>query len=233
MTNKIHPLFPTVIYQCKVDGHEKWKELLESKTEHHFDPCTFADKYAKGYHLTGEARGKSVMHKDEDLSSFFTIIADNVRECLNSAGIKSDMHDVHFMKSWCTIKEYTDNMSEHNHACSDLSFVYYVNTPYKTGLVFTVPKSPNEYFGGVFDPKPDPRSHTFEDNFINAGSTFLPVEAGDLLVFPGSMRHSVPPEGHKKGKYLRSIAGDIKISLKEEYVNLETGLIHPSHWRTF
>ena len=96
MTNKIHPLFPTVIYQCKVDGHEKWKELLESKTEHHFDPCTFADKYAKGYHLTGEARGKSVMHKDEDLSSFFTIIADNVRECLNSAGIKSDMHDVHF-----------------------------------------------------------------------------------------------------------------------------------------
>ena len=81
---------------------------MESKTEHHFDPCTFADKYAKGYHLTGEARGKSVMHKDEDLSSFFTIIADNIRECLNSAGIKSDMHDIHFMKSWCTIKEYTD-----------------------------------------------------------------------------------------------------------------------------
>ena len=47
------------------------------------------------------------------------------------------------------------------------------------------------------------------------------------------MRHSVPPEGHKKGKYLRSIAGDIKISLKEKYINLETGLIHPSHWRTF
>ena len=110
---------------------------MESKTEHHFDPCTFADKYAKGYHLTGEARGKSVMHKDEDLSSFFTIIADNVRECLTSSGIKPDMHDVHFMKSWCTIKEYTDTMSEHNHACSDLSFVYYVNTPYKTGLVFT------------------------------------------------------------------------------------------------
>ncbi|BCU94059.1 MAG: hypothetical protein CM15mV4_0240 [Caudoviricetes sp.] len=163
----------------------------------------------------------------------FTIIADNVRECLTSSGIKPDMHDVHFMKSWCTIKEYTDTMSEHNHACSDLSFVYYVSTPYKTGLVFTVPKSPNEYFGGVFDPKPDPRSHIFEDNFINACSTFLPVEAGDLLVFPGSCVTQYHQRDIRKEKVFEKYCRRHQDLIKEEYVNLETGLIHPSHWRTF
>ena len=84
MTNQIHPLFPTVIYQCKVDGHEEWKELLLSKTEHQFDPNTKTEG-ATGYHLTGEARGKGLMHKDEDYLMFFTEIADNIRGCLDGA----------------------------------------------------------------------------------------------------------------------------------------------------
>ena len=232
MTNQIHPLFPTAIYQCKVDGHEEWKELLLSKTEHQFDPNTKIEG-ADGYHLTGEARGKGLMHKDEDFLMFFTEIADNIRECLEGAGVQTSMHELQFMKSWYTIKEYSDSMGEHFHACADLSFVYYVDLPVHSGIIFAVDKSPNEYFGGIYDPKASGRSHIHTDNFINSRSNYIPVEEGDLLVFPGSLSHTIPKESDDTGTHIRSVAGDIKISLKKEYIDLETGLIHPSHWRTF
>lgn len=231
MTNRIHPLFPTVIYQCKIEGHKEWKDLLLSKSKHHFDPDSKTDG-VDGYPLTGETRGKGLIHKDEDFSMFFTEIADNIRESLESAGINSNMHELHFMKSWYTIKNYSDGMVNHSHACADLSFVYYVDLPPESGIIFSIDRSPNEYFGGIYDPKSKDRSHVHTLNFINACSSYLPVEEGDLLIFPGDLKHNVPRE-NGTGVHVRSVAGDVKISLKKEYENLETGLIHPSHWKSF
>lgn len=223
MTNQILPLFPTVIYQCKLDGFEEWRDLLLSKKEYQFDPND-GDP-----HLTGEFRDKCLMHKDEDLMSFFAEVTDGIYGCLEAAGVKKDMHIPYIMKSWFTIKDKSDMLGEHRHACSDLSFVYYL-----TGgqLCFKQEWNANQYFGGMLDAKPPERSHIDNETFFTTKVAATTVAPGDLLVFPSNLLHFVMPE-EGTDTVVRSVAGDIKLMLTDEYTNLETGLIHYSHWRKF
>lgn len=223
MTNTIHPLFPTAIYQCKIEGHSEWKESLMSKKDYMFDPDD-GEPF-----LTGEGRGKCLMHKDEDLMSFFAELTIVVRDAMRSIGIKDEMFIPYFMKSWFTIKNYTETLSVHSHACADLSFVYYLSPG---TLYFQQDSNPNEYFHGIYDPKPSDRSLIKEQNFFNSSYCNVDAEEGDLLIFPSKLKHFVVPE-RGDGSYVRSVAGDIKLVLKEEYTHLETGLIHHNHWRSF
>lgn len=208
-----------------MEGYEEWKELLLSKKEYQFDP-TDGDP-----HLTGEFRDKCLMHKDEDLMSFFAEVTNCVQGCLQAAGIKNNMVTPYFMKSWFTIKKESDELSEHTHACSDLSFVYYLRD---TVLHFKQEKNLNAYFGGVYDPKTEDRSFVTESNFINSSYASVPVEEGDLLVFPSNIPHLAGADPTVEDDvYVRSVAGDIKLVLNEEYTQLETGMIHFKHWRSF
>ncbi|BCU94060.1 MAG: hypothetical protein CM15mV4_0250 [Caudoviricetes sp.] len=71
MTNKIHPLFPTVFTNVRLMDMKNGKNCWNLKQNIILIHAHLQTNMLKGYHLTGEARGKSVMHKDEDLSSFF------------------------------------------------------------------------------------------------------------------------------------------------------------------
>lgn len=216
-------MFPTVIYQYKIQGHEEWKPLLLSKKEHQFDPND-GDP-----HLTGEYRGKCLLHKDESLMSFFAEMQSVINECLDAAEIKTEIVTPYFMKSWFTIKNKSDQLSEHTHACSDLSFVYYLED---STILFRQEDNRNEYFGGVYHPKSEERSLIRGTNFYNSNFVSLAVEEGDVLVFPSNLPHMVLPDDGDE-VVIRSIAGDIKLVLNDECTNLETGLIHFNHWRSF
>ena len=94
------------------------------------------------------------------------------------------------------IKDFNDSMTPHTHACSDLSFIYYVNPPDKSTITFYSENNPNCYSGGIFDTKPDPtRSFVGELNYINSGISSVMVNRGDLLVFPSNLKHGVAGTG--------------------------------------
>ena len=197
--------------------------MLHSKTEFQFDPDLPGDNT-----ITGETRDKCLLHHEEDLNDFFFAISSQIIECLDGAGIRTDRLSPHIMKAWFTIVNAKDDMTMHTHACSDLSFVYYVDPPDNALIRFFNPnRNPNKYFDGVYDPRSPRRSLKRESNFINTQYQTLEVSKGDLLLFPSTLPHYVKScEG--KGTYLRSVAGDVKLMLNPEYTDLDTGLIHYS-----
>jgi len=204
--------------------------VLYQMKEYQFDPNEAQDGR---YPLTGETRDKCMLHHDSTLNPFFSALLNEVKECLHVANIKTDMIIPYIMKSWFTIKDFGDSMTPHTHASSDISFVYYVNPPDNSTITFYSENNNNCYAGGLFDTKPDPnRSIIGELNYINSGISSVKVERGDLLVFPSSLKHGVSG-GSGKGTNIRSIAGDIKLLLDPKYTNLDTGMIHFDHWRTF
>ena len=89
-----------------------------------------------------------------------------------------------------TIKDKSDMLGEHRHACSDLSFVYYL-----TGgqLCFKQEWNANQY-GGMLDAKPPERSHIDNETFFTTKVAATTVAPGDLLVFPSNLLHFVMPE---------------------------------------
>jgi len=209
----------------------RWRSLLQSKKNFHFDP--FEPLADGSVPVTGETRNKCLMHQDPDLEQFFTSLTHEVIGCLDAASIRTEMIIPYIMKSWCTMLDHSDDMRPHTHACSDLSFVYYVDPPPDSYLRFVNPNSnPNSYFEGVYEKRIGSRSLVRDPNFINSQHYTLAVKPGDLLVFPSNIPHTVP-SGGGKGVYLRSIAGDIKLVLKPQYTHLDTGLIHYSHWARF
>lgn len=209
----------------------RWRDLLLSKKKFQFDPHeALLDGSVP---VTGETRNKCLMHQDPDLKLFFTDLTSNVVACLDAAGIKTEMIIPYIMKSWCTMLDYSDDIRPHTHACSDLSFVYYVDPPPESYLRFVNPNTnPNTYFDGVYDGRSESRSLIRDTNFINSNYYTIEVKKGDLLVFPSNIPHTVM-SGKGSGTYLRSVAGDIKLVLKPKYTHLDTGLIHYSHWARF
>ena len=208
-----------------------YEDLLQGKKQYHFDPHEVLDDGSCP--STGETRNKCLMHHDDELKSFFTCLNNNIIACLEAASINTDKIIPYIMKTWCTMLDYSDDIREHTHACSDLSFVYYVDPPPDSFIVFGNPNNNlNKYFDGVYDPRSPRRSLKREFNFINTQYNTLSVSKGDLLLFPSKLPHYVKScDG--SGTYLRSVAGDVKLMLHPDYTDLDPGLIHYSHWRSF
>ena len=166
------------------------------------------------------------MHHDPDLQDFFGQVTTNIISCLQQASINTDVVEPAIMKAWCTMIDSGDTMRAHTHACSDLSFVYYVDPPDNALIRFLNPnRNPNKYFDGVYDKEPI----LGEKNFINANDYTMGVQKGDIIIFPSNIPHCTVGGG--QSVHLRSIAGDIKLVLKHDYTSLDTGLINPAHWR--
>jgi hypothetical protein len=213
---QIHPIFPTIIYQCSMGSH--WCDILSSKKEYQFDPSSGA--------LTGETRDLGLMHHDPDLQDFFGEVSASIIACLDQASINTDVVEPAIMKAWCTMIDAGDTMRAHTHACSDLSFVYYVDPPDNALIKFLNPnRNPNKYFDGAYDNEPI----LGEKNFINASDYTMVVQKGDIIIFPSNIPHCTVGGG--QSVHLRSIAGDVKLVLKHDYTSLDTGLINPAHWR--
>ena len=188
--------------------------------------------------MTGETRDLGLMHHDPDLQGFFGQITDSIIACLDQASINTSVVEPAIMKAWCTIIDAGDTMRAHTHACSDLSFVYYVDPPDNALIRFFNPnRNPNKYFDGVYDKEPvlgktntvENRYLCGEKNFINASDYTMGVQKGDVIIFPSNIPHCTVGGG--QSVHLRSIAGDVKLVLKHDYTSLDTGLINPAHWR--
>ena len=148
-------------------------------------------------------------------------------------GVDETQFDINIMKSWFTIIQDTSAMQFHTHCSSDMSFVYYVDTSGTSGnIVFERPKESYKFLD------------FFEDMFSRADRDFIkntsdqtppfydciPTE-GSLLLFHSNLGHGVRPD--PTGKRRISIAGDIKITLKQSIVNRESGLMSPENWQKF
>lgn len=162
----------------------------------------------------------------------------HVAKYLRVLGMKPEFFDMQCLKTWFVLCEPGGDEDEallpHNHSCSDISWVYYVDIPEDCPPIkfYAVQRLNTALFESAFhyDWKHDEKSAISTINWWNSQAWSVHPKAGDLMMFPGHQLHSV--DSNHTDKLRVSVAGDIALVLKEQFKNLEFGRTAPKHWLT-
>lgn len=220
--NKIHEIFPLIIYQGNIDCHEEFKKNhLNSLKEYWFN----------GYeNESPEFSGKIFVHLQKQYKSFFDSLKKNIDEYMTHLNVDYTKLDYHIVKSWVGYHEKdTPELNPHSHNESNISFVYYLKTN-ETSDKFCVGQMQNinEVVGGLFETS-NQRNLLLGFNRYNCDYyTITPVE-GTVLLFPSNVHHFTQKFAERKGERI-AIPGDIRVTLKKEFCNYHQGSTHPSQW---
>lgn len=220
--NKVHELFPLVVYQGKVDCHEEFKSKhLESLKQYWFN----------GYeNESPEFSGKIFIHLQQKYKSFFDSLKKNVDEYMKHLNVDYTKLDYHISKSWVGYhKGDTPELKPHYHNESNISFVYYLDTN-ETSDKFCVNQkyNRNEVVGGLFETSEQRNLLTGFNRYNCNYYTITPTE-GTVLLFPSNVHHFTQQFTERIGERI-VIPGDIRVTLKKENANYHQGSTHPSQW---
>jgi hypothetical protein len=221
--NKIHEMFPLIVYQGKVDCHEEFKsKYLSSLKEYWFN----------GYeNESPEFSGKIFLHQQEQYKMFFDSLKKNIDEYMNHLSVDYSKLNYHIIKAWvgCHFDDETPELKPHFHNESNISFVYYLNTD-ETSDKFCLnqEKNRNEVVGGLFETSNQKNMLLSYNRFNCDYYTITPLE-GTVLIFPSNVCHFTQKFAKRKGERI-VIPGDIKVTLKKENPDYHQASTHPSQW---
>ena len=138
----------------------------------------FGFDFTDDAHILQNAKLKEIK---ESIWNNFCNYVDNILEIEN---------EFYLCNSWCTYQNKNNFHPTHSHPNAIFSSVYYLNSN-KTVLQFILPKSKIQE-GFFFDYK------IKNYNYFNSSTWSIPVEEGDLILFPGELAHQTTPyEGSK------------------------------------
>ena len=221
--NKVHELFPLVVYQGTVDCHDKFKkECLDSARDYWFN----------GYeNESPEYSGRIFLHLDKKYSDFFTSLKKNLDEYLDHLNVDSSLINYHIVKTWVGYHKDNDtpSISPHFHNESNISFVYYLKTD-STSDKFCVTQSSNsnEIAGGLFETA-DKKNTLIGFNKYNCNHYLITPVEGTVLLFPSDTLHHTQKFTKRDDERI-VIAGDIRITLRADNPDYHQGCTHPSQW---
>jgi uncharacterized protein (TIGR02466 family) len=231
----LHALFPTLVYQASLNNHSLYRNAFEQEG----NDFKFPNSAGSANRNTGEYHGKILLHQSQSLRPFFETLAQHVGKYLGVLGMKSELFDMQCLKSWfvicCPEADGEDNaIVAHNHSCSDISWVYYFDVPDDcSALKFHAGRRLNT---AVFDSSfhydwhDDEKSAVDTFNWWNSDTWSIHPKNGDLVLFPGHQLHSVDANHSDSSRI--SIAGDIALTLREEFTDREFGRTASKHWLT-
>jgi len=220
--NKVHELFPLVVYQGEIDCHKEFKSKhLESLKQYWFN----------GYeNESPEFSGKIFVHLQEQYKSFFESLKRNIDEYMKYLNVDYTKLDYHIIKSWVGYhKDDTPELKPHYHNESNISFVYYLDTN-ETSDKFCVNQrhNRNEVIGGLFETS-EQRNLLTGFNRYNCNYYTITPKEGTVLLFPSNVYHFTQQFMERVGERI-VIPGDIRVTLKKENTNYHQGSTHPSQW---
>ena len=209
---RVNAFSPLVVCESTIPGFRK--TLIKYYQDHSFDSSTGL--------ITGELNGKVLLHKDPKFAPFFKQVRIKIEEYMNLFSFDLNKCDLNFVKSWYTVCDPKFNVPPHHHSCSHISYVYYLNVENNDPLFFKF-DNPNEWFGDAF-------SFCKERDGINSLIYRVQPLPETLLIFPGKITHYT---SSTRGSNRMCIAGDVVLTLKEDVLNYESGLLPNQHWEQF
>ena len=222
--NKVHEIFPLVIYQDSIECHEKFKkENINSLREYWFN----------GYkNESPEYSGKIFLHLDPQYNLFFDDLKKSIDNYFYHLNVDYSKLNYHVIKSWVGYHKDDDTPSvpPHFHNESNLSFVYYLKTD-STSDKFCLQqeKNRNESVGGLFEVS-NTNNTLMSFNRYNCNYYTITPHEGTTVIFPSNITHFTQ-KGDVRDKERIVIAGDVRVTLKEEHYNHHQGSTHPNQWK--
>tara|TARA_B100000085_G_scaffold103799_1_gene94383 strand:- start:77 stop:760 length:684 start_codon:yes stop_codon:yes gene_type:complete len=222
---KVHEVFPLIVYQGDVDGHDEFKENLEDIKKYWFN----------GYkYESPEGSERIFLHHNEKYIDFFSVHIRKVfDEYFDSLNIDYNKLSYHICKSWVVYHkdDTTPPMAPHKHNEANISFVYYLNTD-ETSDKFVVTQHPdrnvNQVCQGFFDVADELNLMTGFNRYNCNMYTITPKE-GTCIVMPSETYHQTIKNQPRVNERV-AIAGDVRVTLKPEHFRHHQGCTHPSQW---
>lgn len=221
--NKVHEIFPLIVYQGEVDCHKEFKsKYLESLKEYWFN----------GYeNESPEFSGRIFLHLQDQYKFFFDSLKKNIDEYMDHLNVDHSKLNYHITKSWVGYhKKDTPELNPHYHNESNISFVYYLKTN-NTSDKFCANQTRNfnEVVGGLFETSKQ-RNLLLGFNRYNCNYYTITPTEGTVLMFPSHMHHFTKKFTEREGERI-VIPGDIRVTLKSDYFNYHQGSTHPTQWK--
>lgn len=223
---RIHEIFPLVVYQTTLDCHGKFKEK-------YFD--NIKKYWFNGYkYESPEASSRIFLHLNDEYKIFFDSLRKAFDEYFEVLNIKSELLNYHIVKSWVVYhkNDTTPPLRPHKHNEANISFVYYLNTN-ETADKFIVSQLPdnniNQVCEGFFDIADKNNVMTSFNRYNCNHYSITPIE-GTVLIMPTGTYHHTLKEVPRNGERV-AIAGDVRVTLNPEHYRHHQGCTHPSQWR--
>ena len=222
---KVHEVFPLIVYQGDVVGHDEFKKNLEEIKKYWFN----------GYkYESPEGSERIFLHRNEKYIDFFSIHIRKVfDEYFDTLNIDYNKLSYHICKSWVVYHkdDTTPPMAPHKHNEANISFVYYINTD-ETSDKFVVTQHPdknvNQVCQGFFDVADELNLMTGFNRYNCNMYTITPKE-GTCIVMPSETYHQTIKNQPRVNERV-AIAGDVRVTLKPEHFRHHQGCTHPSQW---
>lgn len=221
--NKIHEMFPLIVYQGTIDCHEEFKKKhLEDLKQYWFN----------GYeNESPEYSGKIFVHQQEKYKLFFNDLKNNVNQYMQHLNVDYTKLSYHIIKAWvgCHLDNETPELKPHYHNESNISFVYYLKTNDTSDkLCIQQKNNQNEISGGLFEIGTKRNIITAYNKYNCNYYTITPTE-GTVIIFPSNTYHFTQKFTDRKGERV-VIPGDIRVTLNNNNFNYHQGSTHPSQW---
>ncbi len=220
--NKVHEVFPLIVYQGSVDSHNYMKKHIDVLREYWFN----------GYeNESPEYSGRIFAHEKDYCKPFFKDLRTNIDNYMRHLNVNHELLDYYVTKSWVGYHkdDETPSVPAHFHNESNISFVYYVHTN-ESSDKFCVSQSENrnEISGGLFETAQG-NNTLLGFNRYNCNHYTITPQEGTVLLFPSNLLHATMKHGRRTDERL-VIAGDVRVTLKPEHYKHHQGSTHPSQW---
>lgn len=221
---KIHEVFPLIVYQESIDCHSKFKKKYLSEIRSY---------WFNGYqNESPENSGNIFLHLNKDYTEFFSDLKKCIDNYYNCLEVDYTKLNYHVIKSWTGYHadDETPSVSPHIHNESNISFVYYLKTD-STSDKFCVSnrgENKNESIGGMFETS-EKYNLINKYNKYNCDTYTITPHEGTVLIFPSNIGHFTQKLMERKDERI-VIAGDVRVTLKPEFFKHHQGCTHPSQW---
>ena len=164
---------------------------------------------------TGDVNGFEFLHRREGFQALFRSFGAPLSAYLMRLGIDPAKVDLFYTRAWATVARARENIAPHRHPQSQISLVYYLKKPVRSGgLVFLNDDPPNELTGGLFNAQMFDQKVLVKQDIVNMKRGILDTQEDEVVIFPSKVEHAT--QGNDTGAPRISIAADIVVTLKEQ-----------------
>ena len=232
MTNKIYNFFPLTILKSKIDLANKTKDLMIKRI---FDmEKNSKNKFYKNEKSswTGDTQGFEFLHKNNEFDDFFLEVKKKILEYLEVIGIDHNLLDFYIQRSWATISRGKENIAQHKHLQSHLSFAYYLKKDSTDANLLLIDEiKQNEFLPGSFlSPTISQKGLIKKRNISNTAAIIVEAQEDEIVIFPSKTLHQTQPEVNNNERI--SLSADIFITSKNSE-NLEHLVTPFKEWKNF
>lgn len=139
--------------------------------------CQSNSHLEKGNAKSSVADQDYAPHTAPEFADFFAWVYPKATDIIHNKFFYSNEYDYYIGNSWINMHGFSGNTIQHNHGMSSLSIVAYLKVPENSG--FTEFKDPFYDFKNL---------HEQRDDLLMEWVP-VPVEEGDVLMFPGWLPH--------------------------------------------